>query len=37
MTLLDNTITGRTCSSHCDQLKIQIQIAKKRSKNTVKI
>ena len=37
MTLLDNTITGRTSSSHCDQLKIQIQIATIRSKNTAKV
>ena len=36
MTLLDNTITGRTSSSHCGPLKLQIQIAKIRSKNTVK-
>ena len=36
MTLLDNTITGKTSSSHCGPLKLQIQIAKKRSKNTVK-
>ena len=36
MTLLDNTITGRTSSSHCGPLKLQIQIAKTRSKNTVK-
>ena len=35
MTLLDNTITGRTSSSHCGPLKLQIQIAKVRSKNTV--
>ena len=28
MTLLDNTITGRTSSSHCGPLKLQIQIAK---------
>ena len=34
--LLDNTITGRTSSSHCGPLKLQIQIAKIRSKNTVK-
>ena len=31
MTLLDNTITGRTSSSHCGPLKLQIQIAKIRS------
>ena len=37
MTLLDNTIIGRTSSSHCDQLKLQIQIAKIRSKNTLKL
>ena len=36
MTLLDNTITGRTSSSHCGPLKLQSQIAKIRSKNTVK-
>ena len=36
MTLLDNTITGRTRSSPCGPLKLQIQIAKIRSKNTVK-
>ena len=36
MTYLDNTITGRTSSSHCGPLKLQIQIAKIRSKNTVK-
>ena len=36
MTLFDNTITGRTSSSHCGLLKLQIQIAKIRSKNTVK-
>ena len=36
MTLLDNTITGRTSSSHCSPLKLQSQIAKIRSKNTVK-
>ena len=36
MTLLDNTITGRTSSSHCGPLKLQIQIAKIRTKNTVK-
>ena len=36
MTLLDNTITGRTSSSHCGPLKLQIQIAKIQSKNTVK-
>ena len=30
MTLLDNTITGRTSSSHCGPLKLQIQIAKKK-------
>ena len=36
MTFLDNTITGRTSSSHCGPLKLQIQIAKIRSKNTVK-
>ena len=36
MTLLDNTITGKTSSSHCGPLKLQIQIAKIRSKNTVK-
>ena len=28
MNLLDNTITGRTSSSHCGPLKLQIQIAK---------
>ena len=32
---MDNTITGRTSSSHCGPLKLQIQIAKIRSKNTV--
>lgn len=37
MTYLDNTITGRTSSSHCGPLKLKIQIAKIRSKNTVKI
>ena len=37
MTYLDNTITGRTSSSHCGPLKLQIQIAKIQSKNTVKI
>ena len=37
MTLLDNTIIGRTSSSHCGPLKLQIRIAKIRSKNTVKI
>ena len=36
MTLLDNTITGKTSSSHCGPLKLQIQIAKIQSKNTVK-
>ena len=36
MTYLDNTITGRTSSSHCGPLKLQIQIAKIRSKNKVK-
>ena len=36
MTLLDNTITGRTSSSPCGPLKLQIQITKIRSKNTVK-
>ena len=36
MTLLDNEITGRTSSSHSGPLKLQIQIAKIRSKNTVK-
>ena len=30
MTLLDNTITGKTSSSHCGPLKLQIQIAKKK-------
>ena len=33
---MDNTITGRTSSSHCGPLKLQIQIAKIRGKNTVK-
>ena len=37
MTLLDNTIIGRTSSSHCGPLKLQIRIAKIRSKNTAKI
>ena len=36
MTLLDNTITGKTSSSHFGPLKLQIQIAKIQSKNTVK-
>ena len=36
MTLLHNTITGRTNSSHCGPLKLQIQIAKILSKNTIK-
>ena len=36
MTLLDNTITGKTSSSHCGPLKLQIQITKMWSKNTVK-
>ena len=36
MTLLDNTIIGRTSSSHCGPQKLQIQITKIRSKNTVK-
>ena len=36
MTLLDNTITGRTSSTHCGPLNLQTQIAKIRSKNTVK-
>ena len=36
MTLLDNTITGKISSSHCGPLKLQIQIAKIQSKNTVK-
>ena len=30
MTLLDNTITGKTSSAHCGPLKLQIQIAKKK-------
>ena len=28
MTLLDNTITGKTSGSHCGPLKLQIKIAK---------
>ena len=36
MTLLDNTITGKISSSHCGPLKLQIQIAKIQSKNTIK-
>ena len=36
MTLLDNTITGRASSSHCGPLKLQIQIAKVRSKKSLK-
>ena len=37
MTLLDNTITGRTSSSHCGPLKLQIQIAKYEVKIQLKI
>ena len=35
-TLLHDTITSKTSSSHCGPLKLQIQIAKIRSKNTIK-
>ena len=37
MTLLDNTITGKTNSSHYGPLKLQIQIAKYEVKIQLKI